>query len=58
AHAATAPQPLLIKARAVVLASGGVGQLFAVTTNPTQARGEGVAMAARAGAIIADPEFV
>ncbi|PKP78119.1 MAG: L-aspartate oxidase [Alphaproteobacteria bacterium HGW-Alphaproteobacteria-3] len=58
AHAATAPQPLLIKARAVVLASGGVGQLFAVTTNPLQARGEGVAMAARAGAIIADPEFV
>lgn len=58
AHAATAPQPLLIKARAVVLASGGVGQLFAVTTNPLQARGEGVAMAARAGALIADPEFV
>lgn len=58
ANAATAPQPLLIKARAVVLASGGVGQLFAVTTNPLQARGEGVAMAARAGALIADPEFV
>ncbi|MEQ8379359.1 L-aspartate oxidase [Parvibaculum sp.] len=58
AHAASAPQPLLIKARAVVLASGGVGQLFAVTTNPVQARGEGVAMAARAGALIADPEFV
>lgn len=57
-HAATAPQPLLIKARAVVLASGGVGQLFAVTTNPREARGEGVAMAARAGAVIADPEFV
>ncbi|MBX3492344.1 MAG: L-aspartate oxidase [Parvibaculum sp.] len=58
AHAATAPQPLLIKARALVLASGGVGQLFAVTTNPLEARGEGVAMAARAGALIADPEFV
>lgn len=58
AHAAVAPQPLLIKARALVLASGGVGQLFAVTTNPLQARGEGVAMAARAGALIADPEFV
>jgi L-aspartate oxidase len=58
AHAAAAQQPLLIKARAVVLASGGVGQLFAVTTNPREARGEGIAMAARAGAVIADPEFV
>jgi L-aspartate oxidase len=47
-----------IPARAVVLASGGVGHLFAVTTNPTEARGHGVAIAARAGAVIADPEFV
>lgn len=45
-------------ARAVVLCSGGVGHLFAVTTNPTEACGQGVGMAARAGAIIADPEFV
>ncbi len=45
-------------ARAVVLCSGGVGHLFAVTTNPTEASGQGVGMAARAGAIIADPEFV
>jgi L-aspartate oxidase len=50
--------PLLVKARGTVLASGGVGQLFAVTTNPPQARGQGIAIAARAGAIIADPEFV
>lgn len=47
-----------LRAKAVVLASGGVGQLFEVTTNPSSARGEGVAMAARAGAVIADPEFV
>lgn len=45
-------------ARAVVLATGGVGQLFSVTTNPGAACGEGLAIAARAGAVIADPEFV
>src|SRR5690606_2958333 len=42
----------------VVLATGGGGGLFAVTTNPTEAQGQGVAMAARGGALIADPEFV
>ena len=47
-----------IPARATVLASGGLGHLFAVTTNPVEARGEGLAIAARAGAVIADPEFV
>lgn len=47
-----------VHARATVLASGGVGQLFSVTTNPVQAQGQGMAMAARAGAVIADPEFV
>lgn len=47
-----------IPARAVVLASGGLGHLFAVTTNPNEARGQGLAIAARAGAVIADPEFV
>ena len=41
-----------------MLASGGLGHLFAVTTNPVEARGEGLAIAARAGAVIADPEFV
>jgi L-aspartate oxidase len=51
-------EPLTLCAKAVVLASGGVGQLFEVTTNPSAAHGEGVAMAARAGAVIADPEFV
>ena len=42
----------------VILASGGSGGLFAVTTNPANLRGEGMAMAALAGAEIADPEFV
>jgi L-aspartate oxidase len=41
-----------------ILATGGVGGLFAVTTNPREAVGAGLAMAARAGALIADPEFV
>lgn len=41
-----------------VLATGGAGGLYAVTTNPPEAQGQGFAMAARAGALIADPEFV
>jgi len=49
---------LVLPARAVVLATGGAGQLYAITTNPREARGEGVAIAARAGAVIADAEFV
>ncbi len=47
-----------VPASAVILALGGVGALYAVTTNPAYARGEAIAMAARAGAVIADPEFV
>ena len=47
-----------VPASAVVLATGGVGALFALTTNPSYAKGEALAMAARAGAVIADPEFV
>ncbi|MGC2778445.1 MAG: L-aspartate oxidase, partial [Bradyrhizobium sp.] len=50
--------PMLIAASAVVLATGGIGHLFAATTNPSHANGIGLAIAARAGAIIADPEFV
>jgi L-aspartate oxidase len=49
---------LQLEANAVVLATGGAGQLFAVTTNPRESRGEGIAIAARAGAAIADAEFV
>jgi L-aspartate oxidase len=43
---------------AVVLATGGIGQVFASTTNPVEATGDGLAMAWRAGATIRDPEFV
>ena len=50
--------PLLIRARAVILATGGIGHLYAVTTNPRGANGDALAMAARAGAEIADSEFV
>ena len=49
---------ILFRARAVILATGGLGALYAVTTNPLESRGEGLGMAARAGAVIADPEFV
>jgi L-aspartate oxidase len=48
----------LLPASAVVLATGGIGALYAVTTNPSYARGEAMAFAARAGAAIADAEFV
>ncbi len=48
----------VLEALSVVLATGGCGQLYAVTTNPKEARGEGIAIAARAGAVIADAEFV
>ncbi|PMB48664.1 L-aspartate oxidase [Fischerella thermalis CCMEE 5201] len=47
-----------IKAGAVVLATGGGGQVFAQTTNPVVSTGDGVAIAARAGAILRDLEFV
>src|ERR1700687_3392122 len=50
--------PVTIASRAVVLATGGIGHLYAVSTNPAEASGSGLAIAARAGAIIADPEFV
>ncbi len=49
---------VLFKAPAIVFATGGLGALYAVTTNPLESRGEGLGMAARAGAIVADPEFV
>lgn len=51
-------EPVLIRARATVLAAGGLGGLYAVTTNPSGVRGHAMGMAARAGALIADPEFV
>ena len=47
-----------VLAPAVVLATGGLGQVFQASTNPLVATGDGVAMAARVGAAIADLEFV
>ncbi|MET7748525.1 L-aspartate oxidase [Micromonospora sp. NPDC005367] len=47
-----------ILARAVVLATGGMGQIFAATTNPAVSTGDGVALAMRAGAAVTDVEFV
>lgn len=51
-------QPEVFWADAVVLATGGCGQVYRVTTNPLIATGDGVAAAWRAGAEIADLEFV
>ncbi|MFC7243598.1 L-aspartate oxidase [Catellatospora aurea] len=47
-----------VLARAVVLATGGLGQIFAATTNPIVSTGDGVALALRAGADVTDLEFV
>jgi L-aspartate oxidase len=47
-----------ILARAVVLATGGMGQIYASTTNPAVSTGDGVALALRAGAAVTDVEFV
>jgi L-aspartate oxidase len=47
-----------VRCRAVVLASGGLGQVFSQTTNPAVATGDGMALAYRAGAVLRDLEFV
>lgn len=47
-----------VRAPAVVLATGGMGQIFAATTNPSVSTGDGVALALRAGAEVSDLEFV
>jgi L-aspartate oxidase len=56
AHANGATHAYL--AQAVILATGGIGRLYRYTTNPVEATGDGIAMAARAGALLADMEFV
>lgn len=50
--------PVLLRGAAFLLAGGGSGGLYALTTNPRRIRGQVIGMAARAGAVIADPEFV
>lgn len=47
-----------VLAPVVVLATGGIGQVFSMSTNPSVATGDGVAMGLRAGAAVADLEFV
>ncbi len=49
---------VLVRARATLLATGGLGRVFENTTNPDVATGDGVACAFRAGAVIEDIEFV
>jgi L-aspartate oxidase len=48
----------MLPAGCVVLATGGIGGLFRDTTNPPRSIGQGIALAARAGALVADLEFV
>jgi len=55
---ATGDASHMLATRRVVLATGGLGALFACTTNPLSSFGAGVALAARAGAAVADMEFV
>lgn len=47
-----------VLARAVVLATGGMGQVYSATTNPSVSTGDGVALGLRAGAVVTDVEFV
>ena len=50
--------PKCISAKAVLMATGGLGHVYKETTNPSVACGDGVAMAYRAGALLSDMEFV
>ena len=50
-------KPRRINARAILIAAGGAGQVYSDTTNPTVATGDGISLAAQAGAELADMEF-
>ncbi|MDR1430873.1 MAG: L-aspartate oxidase [Propionibacteriaceae bacterium] len=54
----TSAGPLELRTGAVILASGGIGGLFSHTTNPLSSRGQGLALAYRAGATLRDMEMV
>ena len=51
-------QDVVMRARAVILATGGTGEIFGVSTNPPVTTGDGLAVAFRAGAALQDVEFV
>ena len=51
-------RPAVLFARATVLATGGAGQVYSITTNPQVSTGDGMALAYRAGAALEDMEFV
>jgi L-aspartate oxidase len=56
--AASADEPVILRTNRVVIATGGIGGLFADSTNPAGCFGQGLALAARAGATLSDLEFV
>jgi L-aspartate oxidase len=53
-----AANTITFRTKAIVLATGGAGHLYALTTNPRESAGSGLGMAARAGAVIRDAEFI
>lgn len=58
AYDTSAGEALTLIAPATILATGGCGHLYSRTTNPAEACGDGIALAARAGAVLSDLEFV
>jgi len=57
AECTAADEPYRVEARAVLIASGGAGQVYSDTTNPAVATGDGIALASEAGAELSDMEF-